>query len=166
MQERGHASQSWRAAFGMLPILLLLWYALSGGRGWLFGAAAAIVVVIVGRWLVPAPPLRLSPTGVAAFAGYFVWRSLLGGVDVAWRALHPSLPLAITEVWYPTRELRSEARTLFIGTMSLLPGTLACDLVDEHVRVHSIAGDPREELAWLERRVRSVFRDPALPAGR
>jgi multicomponent Na+:H+ antiporter subunit E len=149
-----------RSALHMLPALLLLWYALSGGTGWLFGIASACAVALFGRWLAPARLLRISLPGLGHFVVYFLHRSVLGGLDVAWRALHPAMPLDTHETYFQLRFPTGQQRTLFTGTLSLLPGTLSCDLVDGRLRVHSISGNPQRELERLEVRVRSLFKEP------
>jgi multicomponent Na+:H+ antiporter subunit E len=94
---------------------------------------------------------------MAAFAGYFLSRSLLGGLDVAGRVLHPRLPLDTSESGYDLTLRGDGARTLFVAVVSLLPGTLTADLVGQRVTVHSIAGDPGSQLAALERHVARLF---------
>jgi multicomponent Na+:H+ antiporter subunit E len=152
-------------ALHVLPPLLLFWYALAGGASWLFGAFAAFLVALFGRWLAPITFSRVSLSGLARFVFYFLHRSLLGGVDVAWRALHPAMPLDVRETFHVLRFESSQARTLFVATLSLLPGTLSCDIVDERLRVHSIAGDPSREVELLEARVDAVFREPGRARG-
>jgi multicomponent Na+:H+ antiporter subunit E len=156
-----HWTFALRRTLHLLPVLLLLWYALAGGVGWVFGAIAACGVAVLGHWLVPGTPVALSPSGLARFAGYFLARSLLGGIDVAWRAFHPGMPLDTHEAFHELRFTTPQERTLFIGALSLLPGTLSCDVVDDRLRVHSIAGHPQAELQQLERRVRDVLRHGA-----
>jgi multicomponent Na+:H+ antiporter subunit E len=149
----------------VLPALLLFWYALAGGGAWLFGAFAAFLVALSGRWLAPVTLTGVSWSGLVRFVFYFLHRSLLGGVDVAWRALHPAMPLEVRETSHPLGFESSQARALFVATLSLLPGTLSCDIVDERLRVHSIAGDPSHELELLQARVDAVFREPGRAQG-
>lgn len=156
-------------ALHLLPVLVLLWYALAGGTGWAFGLAAACLVAALVLWLVPAAPVALSSRGIVRFVGYFLYRSLLGGLDVAWRALDPRLPLDTRETFYPLQFSTPQERTLFMGVLSLLPGTLSCDLVNGRLLVHSISGNPSAELERLDARVRAVFRsappaDPGIAA--
>lgn len=100
-----------------------------------------------------------------AFAGYFVSRSLLGGLDVARRALDPRLPLEVCERPYDLTVRGDGARTLFVAVVSLLPGTLATGLAGQRVKVHSIAGDPHAQLADLERQVARLCDDEARTGG-
>ncbi len=146
------------AALHIVPLLVLLWYGLTAGAGWMFGAAAVIAAGALGRWLAPFDAGRIAVIGSLQFVAFFLFRSLLGGFDVGWRALHPRMPLNIHVTRYPLQLPMSQQRTVFISVLSLLPGTLSCDFVDGRLRVHSISGDPERELARLERRVRALFR--------
>lgn len=98
------------------------------------------------------------------FVAFFLFHSLLGGVDVARRALSPSMPLTIHEADFPTRLQGDGARTLFVAVISLLPGTLACGIRGRRVAVHSLGGDPAEQLRRLEGRVAALF-GQSLPGG-
>lgn len=73
-------------------LLSFLWWSLTDGKAssWWVGVPAVGVVLMVSVALVP--PVYLSWRGVFRFVPFFLVRSLMGGVDVAWRAFHPSLP--------------------------------------------------------------------------
>lgn len=172
LRVRRLAARSGDIAF-LLPPLLLLWYALTGGRNWAFGIAACVAAAALGTWLAPWTFTRISLPGLARFMWYFLRRSVAGGLDVAWRALHPAMPLAVTLQRYPLDLESGPARTVFIGTLNLLPGTLACDFSESdsggesggdsggELCVHCIGGDARAELADLETHVRALFPLPA-----
>ncbi len=133
--------------------LILCWLGLTGGEGLLVAVPAVAAALVASHWLAPFAPWRGSLAGGFAFAGFFLVRSVVGGIDVARRALHPARPLAVVDAGYPLSLPPGRARTLFVATISLLPGTLARDLDADRVRVHSIAGDPVAELEQLEARI-------------
>lgn len=89
---------------------------------------AAAVAVAAATWtslhLLPPGGWRLSPLGFARLALRFPGQSILAGVDVAWRALHPGLPLRPGFVAVPLRLPPGTARDAFCMMASLLPGTL------------------------------------------
>jgi multicomponent Na+:H+ antiporter subunit E len=66
----------------------------------------------------------LSPVASTAFALRVFRQSILAGVDVAWRALDPRLPLHTGFVAYPSRLPAGRGRSAFCTLASLLPGTL------------------------------------------
>lgn len=149
-----------RAALGLGILLGLLWYGLSGGAGWLFGAPAILVAIFLTLRLTEVRIRTLHGPGLLRYAVFFVRESLLGAFDVAWRACHPRLPLEIHEHWHPLRIPEGQPRSLFVATLSLLPGTLSVDFDGSHVRVHSIAGNPSAALQRLETRVADLFARP------
>lgn len=155
------APTRWPDAFAdALPLTVLLgllWLALAGGRGLAFGLVAVLVTAALSRWLTPMQYTRFSLPGLMRFVPWFLMQSLVGGFDVARRALHPCLPLAIREVDHSLALPPGQARSVFIGVLSLLPGTLACDLNGDRLRVHSLTGDPHAALAALERRIAALY---------
>lgn len=149
-----------RAIADALPLTVLLgvlWLALAGGRGLAFGIPAVLATVALSRWVAPMQYTRFSLAGLIRFVPWFFAQSLLGGFDVARRALHPRLPIAIQEVDHTLALPPGQARSVFIGVLSLLPGTLACDLDGDRLKVHSLTGDPHAALAALERRIAALY---------
>lgn len=144
--------------FQLFVILALLWLALSGLDGWLPGLVGAAVGAVVGAVLVPAHPYPWRPHRLIAFFVWFLIESCKGGVDVAWRALHPAMPIKPEFLDYRLDLPPGQPRTLMISTISLLPGTLSADLVDDNtVVIHSIAPDSREVTERLERKIQHLF---------
>jgi len=111
------------------------------------------------------PPLR--PLRILFFIGYFLRSSLLGGIDVTWRALHPDLPIRPQLVQYPLLLPRGAARTLFMAVVSLLPGTVSADIDGDLLITHVIDGRKpiQKELNRLERIVAWMFAVPLSPEG-
>jgi multicomponent Na+:H+ antiporter subunit E len=154
-----------RQGLHLAPLLLLFWWALTGGTAWLFGAAAIILAAVLGRYLAPALMVGVSLMGLLRFMLFFLYRSVLGGVDVAWRALAPRMPLTLQCIEFESALPPGQAQTLFVATISLLPGTLACGLDGNRVLVHSIAGDPEAELRELEARVSDLYSGKVIAEG-
>jgi multicomponent Na+:H+ antiporter subunit E len=92
----------------------------------LVGAMAALMAAWVSRRLLPPGPWTLRPVVLAGLAGRFLRQSIWAGIDVAWRALDPRLPLRPGFVGYRPRLPPGPARNAFLTMMSLLPGTLPC----------------------------------------
>lgn len=149
--------KQFRSQLAPAVLLLLLWYGLSGGEGWLFAIPAIIATLLLSRVLLADSHHRLSLPGLLRFMLFFLHKSVVGGLDVAWRALSPSLPLDILEIDYRFSTQDPAAITVFIGTLSLMPGTLSVKLSDGVLTVHSIAGDIRPELTLLEARAVGLF---------
>lgn len=99
------------------------------------------------------------------FVPFFLIHSLIGGADVAWRAIHPRIPIAPHLVEYPIRLPLGLPRVFMANAVSLLPGTLSADLGSSCLVVHVLNGrkDVMSELGKLEQRVAALF-GAVLPA--
>jgi multicomponent Na+:H+ antiporter subunit E len=114
------------AAISRASIFVAIWLALTGAAPADLPAGAA--TVIAATWV----SLRLLPPGASrpslvALAGLFLRflkQSVVAGVDVAWRALDPRLPLRPGFVTYPVGFPPGPARNVFTTLTSLLPGTV------------------------------------------
>ena len=113
-------------AAGRAALFLGFWLMISGwGPGDLpVGLAAVAAATRVSLRLLPAARSRLQPAPLAALAWSFVRQSVVSGIDVAWRALHPRLQLRPGFVVTPLHLPPGEARCAFCALSSLLPGTL------------------------------------------
>lgn len=138
--------------------LAILWAILSGGQGWAIGVP--VVVLATAVTTVVTPVSRWSLAGIARFLPYFFWNSLRGGVDVAARALDPTLPIDPAVLRYEMRLESDEARVLMANTVTLLPGTLSADLQGNVLLVHVLnaSGFSMDTLDALQRRVADLFR--------
>lgn len=134
-----------------LILLGLVWLVLTGGdaEGLLLGALAVPLAAWLSlRLLPPDRPLRLGV--LAGMLPHFLWRSLLGGGDVAWRAFHPRLPLKPGWRRLPVR-LPAGATAVLGGEFSLMPGTLVAGCDQGRLLVHMLDTDqPIEETVRLE----------------
>jgi multicomponent Na+:H+ antiporter subunit E len=148
-----------RGLWGMQVALLLsaLWLALAGTRGWGFGLVFVLCGALAGAMLAPVRCHRVNPLRLPGFIGFFLRESWRGGWDVARRALRRELPLERCWAHWPLRLPPGQPRTLMIGVVSLLPGTLSADLREDTLWVHSLAGDPCPGLAELEGRIARLF---------
>jgi len=138
---------------------VLLWWMLTAGAvdSWLVGAPVVLIATLVSMTLVP--PFTWSLTGIAGFVLFFIWHSLRGGVDVAWRAFHPRVPIAPDLIEYPLRLPPGLPRVFMVNTVSLLPGTLSAELGANCLKVHvlDIRKSVLSELMTVERAVARMF---------
>lgn len=146
---------------GLLRALLfvLLWWILAGGAAtsWLVGVPTIALATLVSGLLLP--PLNWSLLGIVRFVPFFLWQSLRGGTDVAWRAVHPKLPIAPDIIDYPLHLPAGLPRVFMVNTVSLLPGTLGIGLRGDFLRVHVLDAqrDVLSELRTVEEAVRRIF---------
>jgi multicomponent Na+:H+ antiporter subunit E len=92
---------------------------------------------------------------------YYVIRANL---DVAYRVLHPEMPIRPGIVKVRTSMKSDMARTFLANSITLTPGTLTVDLVGDHLYIHWInitTEDPQEETEIIvkrfERYLRRIF---------
>lgn len=108
-----------------------VWYG-----GWLMiagwspaNAAVGVPAAALAAWagvVLITPALPLKPLRVLRYAAVFIWRSVAGGVDVAWRVFKPGMPLHPGIVKVAPRLPDGLPRLLFRALASLQPGSLAC----------------------------------------
>jgi multicomponent Na+:H+ antiporter subunit E len=97
----------------------------------LVGVLAALMASAVSLRLLPTGQWTFRPIVLAGFAVRFLQQSIWAGIDVAWRALDPRLPLRPGFVRYQPQLPPGPARNVFLTITSLLPGTLPCGPDDE-----------------------------------
>lgn len=145
-----------------VAMLASLWCVLTDGdwRAFLFGGP---VIAIVAGWEfreTRAASRMPRVWRVVDFAPFFLWRSLTGGCDVAWRALHWHLPIEPHVLRYRFHlPADGPARVFFANAISLLPGTLSASWQGDELHVHVLADGERSfaQLRELEDRVASLF---------
>lgn len=125
-----------RAALTALPFAGLWWLFAGTAKSWIVGMPCILLAALLaGCANEPSPPIR--PTRLPGFCLWFVIQSVRGGIDVARRALLPSLPIAPGLFAYRTR-LPDGARTWLANTITLLPGTLTARLESDRIEIHAI----------------------------
>lgn len=140
-----------------LVSLMVVWWVLVDTLAvdaWVFGLVSMLIIV----YCLPLPVSRgIRVLGLLRFAGFFVTQSLLAGVDVASRSLSLRIEPALIE--YRPALPPGRGLGLFIGVISLLPGTLSVNWDAPILRVHVLdAGqDSRTALARVEQRVADLF---------
>lgn len=149
----------WSTILSRCLLFLLLWWALTDGdaQSWWLGIPA--VVLALGASVALLPPVPLVWWELVKFTPCLLWRSLRGGVAVAWLAFHPRMPIDPALIDYPLRLPPGLPRVFLANTVSLLPGTLsvALDLGTLKVHVLDRRNDVFSELAALEQGVARMF---------
>jgi multicomponent Na+:H+ antiporter subunit E len=112
-----------RAAF-----FLAFWLILYGVKSadLLIGIIAAIIATWASRRLIPPGRGRLRPIPLVRLVLRFLRQSIVAGIDVAWRALDPRMPLRPGFVIYQSRFPVGPMQNTFCTMTDLLPGTLPC----------------------------------------
>lgn len=94
------------------------------------GIISAAVAAWVSLYLMPPQSWSVRPAKVAGFVLRFIYQSIVAGIDVAWRAVNPRMPIRPGFVIYHPRLPPGAKRETFCAIMSLMPGTLPSGPVD------------------------------------
>ncbi|MCK7577201.1 MAG: Na+/H+ antiporter subunit E [Chromatiales bacterium] len=89
----------------------------------------------------PLGDLRLGPRALATLVAYFFVFTkalVLSNLDVAFRVLHPRLPIAPGIVKVKTRLKTPLGRLLLANSITLTPGTITVEMRGEDIYVHWI----------------------------
>jgi multicomponent Na+:H+ antiporter subunit E len=140
-------------------LLALIWAALVGPdvEGWLFGAAAIPAAVWLSLSLLrPRRALHLGQF-LAMVPGFLI-RSVAGGLDVAWRAFNPRMPLRPGWLIRPVT-LTAGGRVALGAELSLMPGTLVAGSDGDNLLVHVLntGDDHHDALALEEARLAAIM---------
>ena len=146
----------------MLPAMPLasLWLVLAENQlsSWLIG----IPFIALALLLVPPTEreaFRLHGRGLLQFVKLFITESIVGGIDVSRRvlAVKPAVDPGFFD--YPVRLQQKTARKLFIGSISLLPGTLCADWIDDIAHIHTLDNNSLsvEAIQTLEQHIADLF---------
>ncbi len=142
-------------------LLMLVWWALTEGKPGAagFGLGAAGLVALFSLRFFPPAARRPGLAATGVFAGYFLLRSVVAGVDVARRLLSPRLPLKPGYLTYTTSLAEGRPRWLLANALSLLPGTLSVTLRGNELELHCLdtALPVREDVARTELRIARIF---------
>ena len=141
-----------------------LWVILAGPDEALhpLGALAVVLAVAVGLLLPAGRTMAIRLRAVPALLLFFLRRSVVGGLDVSFRAVHPRLPIHPGFIHYRCSLPHGPPLALFMAIVSLLPGTLSVRSQGRRVTVHVLnrQARPEEDLLRLEQRVADLFASP------
>jgi len=142
-----------------LGTFLLIWWVLTKGMisSWWFGLPAVLLALITSITLVP--PMRLVWYECIKFVPFFLKNSLIGGIDVGWRAFHPQLPISPVLIEYPLRLPPGPSQVFMANAVNLLPGTLSAALDDNTLKVHVLDSQKNfiSELEEVEHHIARIF---------
>jgi multicomponent Na+:H+ antiporter subunit E len=96
---------------------------------------------------------------VLHFLPWFALQSLAGATDVARRAFTPAMPLLPGLVRVRLRLPAGVCRVSLANIVTMLPGTLSADLVEDELVIHTLdtSRDMQAMVRNLEPRIAAVF---------
>ena len=133
-------------------LVAVVWLLLSGHYTPLilsFGAVSSLIVVWF-MWRMDrvdedlgVPPMRPR---VLYYLLWLMWQVVLSNIDLVRRIWDPALPIRPTWQRLDIKVTSSLAKTLYANSITLTPGTLTTDVMEDHFMVHSLTPDGIEDL--------------------
>ena len=155
--------------FAYFVVLFALWVLLTWSldpRELAAGAIASIGLAAVMGHLYPRHIDRLmSPKSWLWFflyVPYFLYYCVWANLDVAFRVLHPDVPIRPGIVKVTTTLSGDLAKTLLANSITLTPGTLTVDIIGQDLFVHWInvtTDDPQERTETIVRRFERILKE-------
>ena len=143
-------------------ILLVVWLMLTWSLQWqevLVGVIVALIAEIMLGDIFPTGAVKIFYPHrffwLVVYAVEFFWFVIKANFDVAYRVLNIYLPIRPGIVKVRTKLKTDLARTFLANSITLTPGTLSVDCVDDHLYVHWInitSEDPEEETKIIVRK--------------
>jgi multicomponent Na+:H+ antiporter subunit E len=103
--------------------------------------ASLLCSAIFARYYFTGVGKFLQPHRYYWFAVYlliFIWECVKANFDVAYRVIHPSMPIKPGIVKVKTTLKSDFARTLLANSITMTPGTITVDLIGDDFYIHWI----------------------------
>jgi len=129
------------------------------------GVVLAALVAAVAAGSLPDCSWMLNPVRLAWLAlyiPYFLLYCLKANIDVAYRVLHPDMPIRPGIVKVSTQLTTPLAKTILANSITLTPGTLTVDIIDQDIYVHWIniaTDDPEAQTHVLVQRFEHMLKE-------
>lgn len=106
------------------------------------GSIASIICsLFFGRFFVTNVYKLLQPQRYFWFIIYliiFIWECIKANLDVAYRVLHPAMPIRPGIVKVKTILKSDMAKMLLANSITMTPGTISVDIIDDYLYIHWI----------------------------
>ncbi|MDA3955737.1 Na+/H+ antiporter subunit E [Oceanispirochaeta sp.] len=147
--------KTFKARIMLILLLGAVWFLLTYPFDIQEGIAGAVLIVLIV--LMPLPggdllgDLKWNPKAILAmitFFFYFLGALIKSNLDVAFRVLHPQMPINPGIVQVKTRLKTPLGRLMLANSITLTPGTITVDTKGEDFYIHWIAveeGDCEEK---------------------
>jgi multicomponent Na+:H+ antiporter subunit E len=106
------------------------------------GAVASIFCALFfGKFFITNVYKLLQPRRYFWFIVYlfiFIWECIKANLDVAYRVLHPAMPIRPGIVKVKTTLKSDMAKMLLANSITMTPGTISVDIIDDYLYIHWI----------------------------
>ena len=103
--------------------------------------ASVICSLFFGRFFIKNVNKLLQPHRYFWFIVYlfvFIWECIKANIDVAYRVLHPAMPIRPGIVKVKTELKTDMAKMLLANSITMTPGTISVDIIDDTLFIHWI----------------------------
>jgi multicomponent Na+:H+ antiporter subunit E len=103
--------------------------------------ASTICALFFGRFFITNVHKLLQPKRYFWFIIYlfvFIWECIKANLDVAYRVLHPAMPIRPGIVKVKTTLKSDMAKMLLANSITMTPGTISVDIIDDYLYIHWI----------------------------
>jgi len=145
----------------LFVVLFLLWVLLvwrTARQDLVAGFAVALLIAVIFGSVYLSEPRRIfAPKRWLLFlcyVPYFLYYCVRANLDVAYRVIHPDLPIRPGIVKVTTRLKTDLAKTFLANSITLTPGTLAVDIRGQYLYIHwiNVSGGPEKWTAEIIKR--------------
>ena len=103
--------------------------------------ASVLCALFFGRFFITNVYKLLQPRRYFWFVIYlivFIWECVKANLDVAYRVLHPAMPIRPGIVKVKTTLKSNLAKMLLANSITMTPGTISVDIIDDYLFIHWI----------------------------
>ncbi len=126
-------------------ILFILWLLLSFNftlTNIAIGVLVSIITTILfGKYFIYGGIKFLQPQRyfwLVVYLFIFIWECIKANFDVAYRVLHPAMPIKPGIVKVKLGIKSDFARMMLANSITMTPGTITVDIIDDYIYVHWI----------------------------
>lgn len=150
-------------------LMFLFWIFLSGQLSSAFhliaGAISSALVAFLSHDLLvkgKSDKLIIKSWRLLRYIPWELWQIVLANIDVAYRVLHPKMPIDPRVIEFETPLRGDWALTTLANSITLTPGTITINVEPERgkFQVHAIAKEPADALLvdqTMQRKVADIF---------
>lgn len=124
---------------------LFFWLLITFSLTWaniIVGFAAALVTTLLfAKHFFPGIRKVLQPVRyfwLIIYLVIFIWECIKANFDVAYRVLHPGMPIKPGIVKIKMEITSDFARAMLANSITMTPGTISVDIIDDYIYVHWI----------------------------
>ncbi|RLI94029.1 MAG: Na+/H+ antiporter subunit E [Candidatus Altiarchaeales archaeon] len=134
----------------------------------LFGLVGSFLVAYSTRNLFIKERIAISPQKFIRksylsilYIFYLTYQIIMANLDVAYRVLHPKMPIDTRVIKFNTKLESDLAKTCFANSITLTPGTITIDVKKDIFYVHALTSEAAESLleGSMERKLIEIFQE-------